>query len=192
MKTKKKTLREIAKDLEGTRRSTSPSDLADRIMAAIPAADREFYLREALGVLAISFTTDFRRADWTRVVKRSRGEAADPTGKPKVRTQVTLTPEGEEVSGPSPEWVKYMSAKQAIIKSEWEKFLENNLPTDNGYIRVADADVKAVQRAALIRRGQGDANYAEAKKYDNLAAVMLLKNAATVGLLTADDVRGML
>lgn len=46
MKAKKKTLREIAKDLEGTRRSTSPSDLADRIMAAIPAADREFYLRD--------------------------------------------------------------------------------------------------------------------------------------------------
>lgn len=194
IKTKKKSLREIAKGLEEHKTSATPSELADRLMKEIPHDEQAHYLREALGALAITMLADFRRSTFKAVVNTSRGVGASSRIKvPKERVQTIIDPETlEESTVETPEFSKYKSFKSYQIKTEWEKFLDQNLPTETGYIKIADAGIEDLKRAAAIRRNQSAALEVEAVKYDNLVSVLILKDADKVGLLTAEDVKGML
>jgi len=195
--TKRKSLREIAKLLEDSSQSPTPGNLASRIMAQISPADYEHYLREAIGTLAIGYKIDFRRSAFKDVVATSRGAGrAGRVSLPRERVQIFVDPlTGEETRQENPEYAQAKSHKAYLIKSEWDAFLERNLPTGDEkrpYILIKDATVADLRHAAALRRSLAAANEAEAKKYDALATLMTQKHAATLGLLSAADVKGML
>lgn len=193
LKTSRKTLREIARSLEDSKPSLSPEELANRLYDEIPAGDREEYLKDALHVVAYTLLADFRRKSWKSVVQNARGQGkASKLKAPIKRVQVVVDADGNEKRVPTPEAVQHKSYKARLIKSDWDEFLEKNLPTDDGYIKVADATEADVRRAAAIRRSQGEALHIEAEKYENLANVMHRLHAATVSLLSPEDVKGQL
>lgn len=196
-KTKQKTLRQIARELEKSSTSPSPADLADRMLASIKPSDYKMYLREALGVLAVTYKIDARRASLSSVVETSRGGGPSSRVKiPAERTTVMIDPvSGDEVREETPAYKKAKSYKVQMIRTEWENFLLQNLPTGlekTPYILIGDATVEDLRRASAYRRTLAASNNEQADRYDRLATVMVLKNASTVGLLTSDDVKGML
>lgn len=191
-----KTIRQIAHELENSRVSLETGDLAGRILKEIPPALYEHYLREALRMIAPTLKADLRRQAFKAVTATSRGVGAPQRVQiPAERTITVVDHEGNEARMPNPEYTKSVSAKRDIIKSEWENYLAQNIPTGDEsrpYILIKDATVADLQYAANSRRALGAKLEAEAAKYDALANQMQIKGASTLGTLTADDVQGIL
>lgn len=64
-----------------------------------------------------------------------------------------------------------VSAKQQMIRSEWDEFLSQSLPVGEGrYILVGDATVADLRAAAGTRRMQAEALVIEAERWESIAA----------------------
>ena len=73
------------------------------------------------------------------------------------------------------------SAKRALIRSEWEEFLTQNLLTPDGYKLMRDVTAIDLRAAAELRRSQAEALQVEAAKWDSLADDLEASGAATLG-----------
>lgn len=162
--------------------SANPHDRIDEVLERVDESEYREYLRDAIRCLIPSLASEVSRTGFNRAISGVR-EALSST--PRTQIEVDpLTLEEKRVQHPA------YSAKRALIRQEWEKFLDSSLSIGGGeWKRWGDVTVADLRTAAEKRTALAEAFTTEAGKYTRTADLLCDRGVETVGELAEEDLR---